>query len=198
MRVKSLILFVLALCQGLLVRGQAYCAFTSDNGLSSTLINCLYQDSRGDIWVGTEDGLNRYDGSKITVYRNSEFGIRNSELSGAGHSLTHNYVRAIHETRGGVVLVGTYDGVQVYDPLTDSFSEVAKFVEVEEPNNYVTNFMERRNGEVWVMGNLMCKLNADSELSYELLDLPIPTTLIETAIEDKRGRIWVTRENDAI
>ena len=44
--------------------------FTPGQGLSQNTVMCIFQDSRGFMWFGTEDGLNRYDGSTFTIYRN--------------------------------------------------------------------------------------------------------------------------------
>src|SRR4029453_3436857 len=41
-----------------------------EQGLSQSTVLCVFQDSRGYIWLGTEDGLNRFDGVKFTVYKN--------------------------------------------------------------------------------------------------------------------------------
>src|ERR1700761_5711680 len=45
---------------------------SNEQGLSNTTINCIFQDSRGFIWFGTRDGLNRYDGVKIVVYKTKD------------------------------------------------------------------------------------------------------------------------------
>lgn len=44
--------------------------FSTDNELSNSLINTIFQDSRNFIWIATEDGLNKYDGVKFMTYRN--------------------------------------------------------------------------------------------------------------------------------
>lgn len=43
--------------------------FTTERGLSQSRVNCIVQDRRGFIWIGTNDGLNRFDGYTFTVYR---------------------------------------------------------------------------------------------------------------------------------
>ncbi len=43
---------------------------SAEDGLSNSYVNCLLQDQVGFIWFGTDDGLNRYDGYEIKVYRN--------------------------------------------------------------------------------------------------------------------------------
>ena len=43
---------------------------SNSEGLSSNSVLCIMQDSRGFLWVGTYDGLNKYDGYNFTVYKN--------------------------------------------------------------------------------------------------------------------------------
>ena len=77
---KNVFTFLLLLFS-LLCNGQSPKLFTTDKELSSSLINQIYQDRNGFIWIATEDGLNRYDGAKFTIYKHEP----NNE-----HSLAHN------------------------------------------------------------------------------------------------------------
>ena len=65
---KNVFTFLLLLFS-LLCNGQSPKLFTTDKELSSSLINQIYQDRNGFIWIATEDGLNRYDGAKFTIYK---------------------------------------------------------------------------------------------------------------------------------
>ena len=78
---KNVFTFLLLLFS-LLCNGQSPKLFTTDKELSSSLINQIYQDRNGFIWIATEDGLNRYDGAKFTIYKHEP----NNE-----HSLAHNF-----------------------------------------------------------------------------------------------------------
>ena len=62
---------------------QTYRLFTTENGLTSSLVNYIYEDRYGLIWIASEDGLNKYDGVKITSYKHRE---------GDESSLASNYV----------------------------------------------------------------------------------------------------------
>src|SRR5688572_161056 len=73
----------------------------TSNGLSQSNVSCILQDSRGFMWFGTRDGLNRYDGYKFTVYRNDP---RNP------HSLSNNFIRGIAESRNGDLWIATLGG----------------------------------------------------------------------------------------
>ena len=76
--------------------------YSTDNVLSNSLINDIYQDSRNFIWIATEDGLNRYDGVRFNVYRN-----RRNETG----TLKNNYVRTVFEDSKGRFWVGCINGV---------------------------------------------------------------------------------------
>lgn len=183
-------LIILFICFATLCHGQSYKIFTADQGLSSSLINKIHQDHNGMIWIATEDGLNRYDGVKLTVYRHQP----DDE-----HSLAHNYVRTLFEDNKGNLIIGTYVGLQIYNPATDTFSPLARHKNGEVLKSYITNIAQLKNGEIWASGNIMCKLIiSDGKLSVEDLSLPIPTTSVESIMEDKSGNIWITREEDGI
>lgn len=86
--------------------------FTVDRELSNSNINQIYQAKDGVIWIATEDGLNRYDGAKFSVYKHKE---------GNDSSLVDNNVRILFEDSKGNFLIGTQRGLQLYDPATDLF-----------------------------------------------------------------------------
>lgn len=85
----------------------------TQNGLSSTKINnTITQDNEGFIWIGTEDGLNRYDGQKFIVYKKRD----NDPLS-----LKNNIVTTVFLDSQKYLWIGTMMGLQYYDPQLDCF-----------------------------------------------------------------------------
>ena len=62
------------------------------DGLSQSNVLCIFQDSRGFMWFGTQAGLNKYDGYKFTVYKNDPYNK---------NSLSHNFIGDIIEDREG-------------------------------------------------------------------------------------------------
>ena len=72
-------------------------------GLSHSTVNVIYQDRTGFIWFGTKDGLNKYDGINIRVFKKE-----NSKLG-------NNIVTVIYEDTDGKLWVGTDVGVYVYN-----------------------------------------------------------------------------------
>lgn len=69
-----------------------------EQGLSQSVVTAILQDSRGFLWFGTQDGLNRYDGYTSTCTRN---------VPGDPGSLSANYVRCLWEDAAGALWVGT-------------------------------------------------------------------------------------------
>lgn len=86
--------------------------YDANDGLSQNSVMAIVQDSMGFIWLGTHDGLNRYDGKSFTVYRKS------SSPSGLGS----NRIGVIHEAPDHRLWIGTEHGLYIYSPTTDSFS----------------------------------------------------------------------------
>src|SRR5512135_2930158 len=85
-----------------------------DDGLSQNAGLAFFQDRRGYMWIGTQDGLNRYDGHTFTVYKNDP---DNPD------SLSHNSIIAIAEDREGLLWFGTWGGgLNRFDPRTQKFT----------------------------------------------------------------------------
>ena len=89
--------------------------FTSKQGLSYSCVRNIYQDSRNNIWITTQNGLNRYDGTKMNVYRH---------VMGDDSSLMHDETTCVFEYDNYRMLVGTGYGLQFYDYPTDKFINV--------------------------------------------------------------------------
>ncbi|MBK8701377.1 MAG: histidine kinase [Saprospiraceae bacterium] len=83
-------------------RSQAFRVFTMREGLSQMKITSLHLDSRGYLWIGTRNGLNKFDGEKFTVFTEKE-------------GLLHNRIHDIDEDTAGNLVILTYNGLCRYD-----------------------------------------------------------------------------------
>ena len=91
-------------------------------GLSQNNVICVLQDSRGFMWLGTRDGLNRYDGYKFTLYRHDDANKK---------TISNNFITCIMEDRRGNIWIGTNGGgVNRYDREKDQFQQYR-----HDPNN---------------------------------------------------------------
>lgn len=86
--------------------------FFSSDQLSNTNITSICQDKTGYIWIGTENGLTRFDGYKFRVYKNNPQDTT---------SLMFNIVNKVFCDKSGNLWVGTNTGLQRYNDITDSF-----------------------------------------------------------------------------
>jgi ligand-binding sensor domain-containing protein/signal transduction histidine kinase len=88
--------------------------YTIEDGLSQSVAKCLLHDSQGFVWIGTEDGLNRFDGYTFTIYRPDP---------DDPDSLSNANVTALYEDDSGELWIGTYGGgLNRYDPVTGRFT----------------------------------------------------------------------------
>lgn len=186
---RNIILLILLLATTV-CRAQSYKLFTTDQELSSSLINHIFQDSNGMIWVATEDGLHRYDGAKFTIYKHHPED---------NYSLSHNYVRRIFEDSQGNIYVGTHNGLQLYDAATDKFSKKAVTDNKRPYNQSITNIIERKNGEVWVAGGRIGKINIDEGqpiVTYQTLNPTVNSS--DYLFEDSENNLWISQGNIGI
>lgn len=84
-----------------------------EQGLSNNRVRCTFQDKYGFLWVGTADGLNRFDGYQFRIFRNSP---------GDGGSLGDNHINSLLPAPGGGLLVATNTGLYRFNYATETFS----------------------------------------------------------------------------
>jgi len=110
-------------------------------GLSQNNVLCVIQDSRGFLWFGTRDGLNKYDGYQITIYRNDP---KNN------HSVANNFISDLIEDRQGNIWVGTRGGgLSRYDREKDQFTTFRGAGEYLT-GNLITSLAEDAQGLLWI------------------------------------------------
>ncbi|MBS0010017.1 MAG: hypothetical protein KFF49_01310, partial [Bacteroidales bacterium] len=121
--------------------------FTTEDGLSSNIINCIAKDSRGFIWVGTDNGLNRFDGYTFSPLRLP---------SGAPHLLSRLKVLYVYEDKETILWIGTSDGLFRYDPM-EPVTSIKQYRYMDKPEQLsyrvvqpVKYFCEDKNGLFWV------------------------------------------------
>src|SRR4030042_5887565 len=84
-----------------------------EDGLSHGSVTCIFQDKKGFMWFGTQDGLNRYDGYSFKIFRNNP-----SDSS----SISENFIFSIYEDEKDNLYFETQSGkFHRYDPLNEIF-----------------------------------------------------------------------------
>jgi serine phosphatase RsbU (regulator of sigma subunit)/ligand-binding sensor domain-containing protein len=111
------------------------------DGLSNSVVLCTFQDHLGFLWIGTLDGLDRYDGYDIKVYKN---------IPSDSNSLPFNIINSIGEDREGNLLVGTTDQVSKYNRATDNFESIP--IDKRQQSNFskILTFVPDSKGRLWI------------------------------------------------
>lgn len=168
-----------------------------EEGLSHTGLSCVLQDSKGFLWFGTIDGLNRYDGYHCRVYRNEP---------GNANSLSHSYIRSLCEDRKGTLWIGTMDGLNKFDRLTEDFVRFQH--DPADPKslggNGVMCIYEDKSGTVWIgtTKGLDAFDRITNTFTHYKPDSTNPKALsgedIRGIAEDRSGTLWIATEGDGL
>lgn len=163
---------------------------TTKDGLSNNIITDIYQDSLGYIWIGTEDGLNQYNGNIVTEY--------NYE-SNDGSSLTSTCITSINEDGYGNIWVGTDAGLNIIN-RTDY--KVTRIEENEDPNamlsdDSITSIYRDSNDTMWI--GTTNGLNRYDEENNKFIkyysdgtNRSITNNYITDIDEDEDGYLWIS------
>lgn len=161
---------------------------TTVNGLSQSSVIAIHQDLKGQMWFGTRDGLNRYDGSNITVFRNNPKDTL---------SICNNDILSIEGDKTGNIWVGTYNGLNCYNPVTNIFKHYLHGNSANTlSNNTVWNIKEIKN-EIWIATagglSIFNKITQKftSVFHNSKNNLSIPNNFVLSIYETKKGVIWV-------
>lgn len=187
---KSRLFLIFLLCFSVVSAFAQYSRlFNIESGLSSSLINHLYQDSRGYLWVSTSYGLNRYDGAKFVRYKS----VLNDSTS-----LLSNNVYSVFEDASGNMFILSSRGLQKYDYSDDSFHTL--FPSSHRYNNKC--IVQRKDGTI-LIGTSGYGIKALSQLpdgTYEFVkfDYKSKGGYINSLLEDKDGNLWVATEFNGV
>jgi signal transduction histidine kinase/CheY-like chemotaxis protein/streptogramin lyase len=167
---------------------------TSKDGLSNVQTRSVAQDNQGFMWFGTANGLNRYDGTSIKVYRHDP---------ADPYSLSNNYIRSLMVDRSGVIWIGTWGGgLNQYDREKDAFIRYQH--DPNDPhslsNNAVWAIFEGRDGTIWLGTHRgLNKFDRENKQFKRYLKNPnAPNSLshdfVWSILEDSAGVLWVGTE----
>src|SRR6185295_416408 len=117
-------------------------SYSTKDGLSSNVIYCMIRDSRGFLWIGTKEGLNRFDGFQFKKYF--------SEKNTPG-SLPHDNIIDILEYKPGHLLIATGSGLAILNTLTGQFeNEKIEFAPIRAGSGTaITSIYKDKKGNIW-------------------------------------------------
>lgn len=140
--------------------------YTIKDGLSGNSITDIYQDSKGYIWVGTNDGLNRYNGYEFKKFRNNK---------NIKRSISGNFIRCISEDSDGNIWVGTLNnGLNMWNRKAGAFQRYNSYVNRGKyiPENNIYGIGQESDSMIWFKtDNYLVSLNIRS-MNIESFDIP--------------------------
>jgi signal transduction histidine kinase/ligand-binding sensor domain-containing protein len=167
-------------------------SLTTDMGLSNGDIFCFWQDHEGYIWIGTTDGLNRYDGIGFTVYKYDQKDTT---------SLSSSYVSYVYEDKRNNLWIGLLNGLCKYDRDHNSFERIdypddngKRF------NNHVLEIYEDNTNKLWIGTDYgVYILDRDNKKFHTCFDNRCNKeefAICNDIIQDKKGNVWIALSGD--
>ncbi len=164
--------------------------YYSKDGLSSNTIYTIYRDTYGFLWIGTEDGLNRYDGRTYKVYRydaNNEQGLKS------------NHITSLCEDQQGRIWIATTGGgLSYYDRKLDKIFAYEKTPDDRWMSAAITSLTTDYNGNIWVSsyGNISVinakDINKMPDASYNKVISFFLERFTRYIYKDKEGQMWIS------
>ena len=234
-KIAKIVIFMLSIILSFCIEGNAYDNInfrniTIEDGLSQATVETILQDSKGYIWLGTNDGLNRYNGYEFKVYRHEKNNLNSivnnyivdlkedlegniwvgtangvskisydnetitNYLDGEDEgSLSHYNIGEILLLSDGRILIGTSDGLNLYDEYTDSFKRI--FNDDRLSSQMIYSLDEDLEGNIWVgTDNGLNKISKDSDEVIQYFNAQSHNSIGENRIYevycDDDGFIW--------
>lgn len=159
--------------------------YNIENGVSSNNISTLFQDQKGYIWIGTENGLNRFDGNQFTPYQ------KNNPLYSNFHA---NSINTICETTDKKLWLGTDNGVFIYNQVKDTFTPFVKQTSDKTSiTSWITHIIQDKAGNIWIathkQGIFLFNTQTDKLTQFEI---PQNDNIVIRILNDEQNNIWLS------
>lgn len=177
-----ILLLILGNClTGVQANDITFSHITTENGLSQYSVNSIYQDENGLIWIGTGNGLNRYNGNEMKVYK------RNRNAEG---TLLHNVISRITGNRNGEIYLLGPTGITAFDLKTGQFSVLLEKSEV------TTVYFKDR-----LYSNIRNQIIVYDEAEKKFVShytIEGIQSKIKALLADSHNNLWIGTEKDGI
>ncbi|OIN56944.1 sensor histidine kinase [Arsenicibacter rosenii] len=168
--------------------------YTTDEGLSSNYITALLKDRRGFLWIGTSNGLNRFDGLHFKAYKRTHSYYRKDK-----DGLLGNYVvnHGLTEAPDGFLWVSTNRGLYRFDPVRERFQVIPmpSLSDQLADNDFVSPLAIDRQGDGWF--STKEQLYRIDLKTLALTAFPVPFVEPNSYADpffDQSGHFWVQHE----
>ena len=157
-----------------------------EQGISQSTIEDIFQDSEGYIWLGTNDGLNRYNGYEFKIYNYEEY----------QNSISHNGITDITEDKYGNIWVNTVSGVNKINKKTEKISNYTE-INGKIKEDSTTEIIVTKDNNILVGTYEGLNIYNAKEDSFDIIleqKDGILSSCIYSIDEDINGNIWIGTE----
>ena len=164
--------------------------YSINEGLSQNTVLCLLQDRYGFIWIGTEDGLNKFDGYEFISYKHD-----NADSS----SISHNQINALFEDQDGKIWIATSKGLNIFDRKTEKFKKIIHSAKnTESAADFITSIFKDKKGNMWIGSSADLKLYKEGKFfSFKVSNKNNnEVNKVNYLFEDPHGLLWVSVGKD--
>ncbi|QIP15627.1 hypothetical protein G8759_24835 [Spirosoma aureum] len=160
--------------------------YTTEQGLSNDVITAIAKDQRGFMWIGTLNGLNRFDGLQFKIYKRT----------GQAKDLPGNYIvsNGITPDRNGYLWVSTNRGLYRFDPLRERGQTILlpQLQDKQADNDFISPVRFDQAGMGWFSSvDRLYRIDPQTlQLTAYSLPYAMPTSYA-TPVPDRRGQLWL-------
>ena len=175
-----IVLFFIQLFSCAFAQQMSVSTLPLNNYLPSSTVLRVHCDREGFLWLGTKDGLCRYDGYRLLVFRS---GLKSPDL------LTNNEITCIAENKNGYLFIGTKKGINILDKRT---YQIIPVIHNDLKDQEIRTMIVDSDGWIWV-GTLTSVFRCSADFSFcKRYDSTLPVTSVNSIYEDADKNIWVT------
>ena len=182
-RVKQLVLTVFIFFHAVSQAQSVYRFrnYTINDGLSQSSVTTILQDDQHAIWIGTQDGLNRFDGKYFEVFTSDD-----------SEGLESEYIKSSVKTKDGKLWFGTTNGLTMFDPQTERFTT---FVYSSNVPLQIESMSIDQNQTIWIgtQANGLWSFNTKSK-RFKSFQSAIPSKKIKLVSCVSNGAVFVETE----
>ena len=157
----------------------------TEEGLSQGIVTAIAQDAEGFVWVGTQEGLNRFDGYHFKHYYHS---------SADEKSLSRDYVRSLFFDSKNQLWVGTEGGIDLFDSVTQTFSKKL----LGRPDEAVYAILEDRDERLWIGTELGLYLWNELTETFGRVDTLSSLGSVRSLMLQRNGHLLIGTEENGI
>jgi signal transduction histidine kinase/ligand-binding sensor domain-containing protein/DNA-binding response OmpR family regulator len=171
-----------------------FARYSTEKGLSHNQVICFLKDRQGFVWIGTADGLNRFDGYSFKIFKHDPTDSTTIE---------DHQVNDLFEDPEGFIWIKTPKGYNIYDPRKESIDRNANKAarRLGIPDADFTKIIRDKNGDYWISHNRLGLLKYLQNkrkvirLKYNPKDGAGQSLVISDMNQDRNGDIWVVYRN---